>query len=162
MSHCLLPESTLCMSRVPPLSRGQCHMHHRSVLQTRFLILLEVPSIATVSGFLFFFKCSVLLRCVSQMLKSSFQAQSFCRLHFSTGKMNISGTKHRKERLFDKTSEGPGARPVFPFCSFPITGFLAWLLKRHGIKCKLRRRSLSSYISGALVEMLLCLGFHNF
>lgn len=39
---------------------------------------------------------------------------------------------------FDKTSEGPGARPVSSFCSFPITGFLAWMLKRRGIKCKLR------------------------
>lgn len=62
---------------------------------------LRVLSFPTASLPFFFprFKPSVLLRGVSQKLKSSFQAPSFCHLHFSTGKMNIGGTKRGEERL---------------------------------------------------------------
>ena len=65
----------------------------------------------------------------------------FCHLHFSTGKMNIGRTKQKKENLFYSTSNN---QILSSYCSFSLTGFLAWLLKRHYIKCKLKSQSLSS------------------
>lgn len=60
-------------------------------------------------------------------------------------------------KAFDKTSEGLGARPVSSFCSFPITRFLAWMLKRHRIKCKLRVAVFHGTSVG--LKLLLCFIF---
>lgn len=79
--------NTPCMCLVPLFSSAQCHIHLRSVFQTRYLILLRAsPSGSPFHSYcfkflLFFFpslfKNSVLLQGVSQKLKSSFQAPSF-------------------------------------------------------------------------------------
>lgn len=82
------------------------------------------------------FKPSVLLRGVSQKLKSSFQAPSFCHLHFSTGKMNIGGTKRGEERLQRRLLRARELVLALPAALFPSLAFFAWMLKRHGIKCK--------------------------
>lgn len=95
------------------------------------------------------FKPSVLLRGVSQKLKSSFQAPSFCHLHFSTGKMNIGGTKRGEERLQRRLLRARELVLALPATLFPSLAFFAWMLKRHGIKCK-PSPTLSWNISGPL------------
>lgn len=112
-----------------PWRQWRIHLLH--IFKTCYLILQRASKIGSpfpcllfqVSLFCFvlfclFFKCSILLRGFSQKLKSSFQAQSFCRLHFKTGEMNIAGTKQRKERLLTRLLKAQELVLSFRFCGF--------------------------------------------
>lgn len=106
---------------------------------------LEVPSIPTVSGlfFLFFFSntqscCEVPLR----TWKVLFKLEVFAVFTFQLARW-ISVGQSIERKSFWQDFWRPRSSSCLSFCSFPVTGFLVWLLKRHPIKCKLRSHSLS-------------------
>lgn len=121
---------------------------------------LQVLSFPTASLSFFFprFKPSVLLRGVSQKLKSSFQAPSFCHLHFSTGKMNIGGTKRGEERLLTRL-----LRAQELVLALPAALHHRWLscveAEKTRNQMQTASRSLSCDISGTFQKLRLCLLF---
>lgn len=84
---------------------------------------LEVLSIPTVSSFYSFFpfpfqKLSPVARCVSEVEKF-FSSPKFLPRWISTGKMNIGGTKRRKERLLTRLLKAQELVLSLPFAVFP-------------------------------------------
>lgn len=100
---------------------------------------LRVLSFPTASVFLLpsFQTLSPVARCLSEVEKF-FSSPKFLPSSLFNWQDEYRRDKARRGAASDETCEGPGARPGSSLCTFPITGFLAWMLKRRGIKCKLR------------------------
>lgn len=91
---------------------------------------LEVLSLPTVSlpFFSLFQTLHPVVRCLLEVEKF-LSSRKFLPSSLFNWQDEYRWDKAWRGTAFDKTSEGPGARPVSSFCSFPITGFLAWMLK---------------------------------
>lgn len=91
---------------------------------------LELLSFPTVSPpfFSLFQTFRPVARCLSEVEKF-LSSRKFLPSSLFNWRDEYRRDKAWRGKAFDRTSEGPGAGPVSSFCSFPITGFLARMLK---------------------------------